>query len=172
MVFFNASDGWPESSFPHHHLWCSPPHPLWTDDAWGPGEVSNIQENVPKPSGDMEIRLKCCVSQEVSPLRVSTWSSGSTLPSPLSPKVFFTFRALPHLSLLTPPSFPWMPSGWFFSHVLKFLRLSMKGNGFHVHSIAKRNKIQAQQKGELWSRGMGETTMGAPWDGLAFSHLT
>ena len=48
-VFQSESDGWPESSFPHHHLWHSPPHPLWTGDAWDPGEVLNIQENVPKP---------------------------------------------------------------------------------------------------------------------------
>lgn len=170
-VFQSVLDGWPESSFPHHHLWLSPPHPLWTDDAWDPGEVSNIQEDVPKPSGDREIWLECSMSQEASPLRVNTWPSCSTLHSPLSPQVFFTFRALPHLSLLTPPSFPWMPRGWFFSCVWKFLRLSVKGNVFHVHSIAERNKIQAQQKGELWSRGMGETTMGTPWEGLAFSHL-
>ena len=72
-VFQSVLDGWPESSFPRHYLWRSPPHPLWTDDAWDPGEVSNIQENVPKPSRDREIWLECCMSQEASLLE---WAHG------------------------------------------------------------------------------------------------
>lgn len=45
---------------------------------------------------------------------------------------------------------------------IKIPEAQYERNGFHVHSIAKTNKIQAQQKGELWSRGMGETTVGTP----------
>lgn len=85
-VFQSVLDGWPESSFPHHHLWRSPPYPLWTDDAWDPGEVSNIQEDVPKPSRDREIWLECSMSQEASPLRVNTRPSCSTLHSPRLPR--------------------------------------------------------------------------------------
>lgn len=170
-VFQSVLDGWPESSFPHHHLWYSPPHPLWTDDAWDPGEVSNIQEDVPKPSGDREIWLECSMSQEAVVLW--EWTRGPPA-APSTPPCLprsSSLLELYHTCHLTPPSFPGCPGAGSF-HVWKFLRLSVKRKclscPLHRERGIRSRPSRRVSSLEPW---MGETTMGTPWEGLAFSHL-
>lgn len=104
--------------------------------------------------------------------RMSTWASCSalTLPS-LSPRLLHlsSSASLTILDSIAPS--PGCPVAGSFHVYYKFWRLRLKESGFHVCSITERNEVQAQKKGELGGCGMGEPTMGTPWDGLDFSHL-
>lgn len=152
FIYYKKKEKCCESFRPHHHLWLSPPHLLWTDDALDPSKVSHIQDVVPKPSRGREIWLGCSMYQEENEHTALLQYSYPPLSLPTS-STPFKLRLTYYFGLHRP--FPWMPSGWFFSCLLQILEAQ-----------AEREWLSCLlHHREEWDPGSKEGWAGGLWNG-------